>query len=206
MHQTGASSKVNTWKPDVVPWVERWLEYSTSPDNSEPMAYFFWDDEGIAMLMDKYDEEFVEDFNAIFTPVERADIFRVVTCLYFGGIVCIALDEAMSRILPILKIQWPLTHCSMPTLTQNLSGTQRIGSARQILLDGLMISLVKATASRIPKRRLLRLPPMANSPLTLSGGLKLTQIQTQTPIGGWDTRIRSSLLNGRWRLLLDTRP
>ncbi|KAL6802722.1 glycosyltransferase family 32 protein [Trichoderma sp. SZMC 28013] len=86
MHQTGASSKVNTWKPDVVPWVERWLEYATSPTDGEPMAYFFWDDEGIAMLMDKYDEEFVEDFNAIFTPVERADIFRVVTCLYFGGI------------------------------------------------------------------------------------------------------------------------
>ncbi|KAJ4854358.1 glycosyltransferase sugar-binding region containing DXD motif domain-containing protein [Trichoderma breve] len=86
MHQTGASSKVNTWKPDVVPWVERWLEYSASPNNSEPMAYFFWDDEGIAMLMDKYDKGFVEDFNAIFTPVERADIFRIVTCLYFGGI------------------------------------------------------------------------------------------------------------------------
>ncbi|KAL7935776.1 glycosyltransferase family 32 protein [Trichoderma chlorosporum] len=86
MHQTGVSSKVSTWKPEVVPWVEEWLEYATAPANSQPMAYFFWDDEGIDMFMRKYEKEFLNDFNTIFTPVERADIFRVLTCQIFGGI------------------------------------------------------------------------------------------------------------------------
>lgn len=90
MHQTGASSKIDTWKIELIPWVEQWLEYAVSPSssNNASMAYFFWDDEGIAMFMNKYEKAFLDDFNRIFTPVERADIFRVLTCDYFGGVVC----------------------------------------------------------------------------------------------------------------------
>ncbi|PTB65107.1 glycosyltransferase family 32 protein [Trichoderma citrinoviride] len=87
IHQTGASSRVDTWKPGVVPWVEQWLQYAVSPPNdSVPMAYFFWDNEGIAMFMDEYEKDFVIDFRNVFTPVERADIFRVLACRYLGGV------------------------------------------------------------------------------------------------------------------------
>ncbi|KAH6603645.1 glycosyl transferase [Trichoderma cornu-damae] len=87
MHQTGASSKADSWKTEVIPWVEQWLEYAVSPNNnSAPMAYFFWDDHGISLFMNKYETEFLNDFNAVFTPVERADIFRVLACQYFGGV------------------------------------------------------------------------------------------------------------------------
>ncbi|KAM0247511.1 hypothetical protein ACHAQJ_009817 [Trichoderma viride] len=86
MHQTGASSKVDTWKAEVIPLVQHWLEYSMFPSNSMPMAYFFWDDKGIEMLMNKYEKNFLDHFNGIFTPVERADIFRILVCQYFGGV------------------------------------------------------------------------------------------------------------------------
>lgn len=88
MHQTGQSSKVDTWKPEVIPWVEQWLEYAASPDSaSAAMAYFFWDDEGIDMFMNAYEKDFMGDFKSVFMPVERTDIFRILACRYLGGIV-----------------------------------------------------------------------------------------------------------------------
>ncbi|PTB81763.1 glycosyltransferase family 32 protein [Trichoderma longibrachiatum ATCC 18648] len=87
MHQTGQSSKVDTWKPEVIPWVEQWLEYAASPDSaSAAMAYFFWDDEGIDMFMNAYEKDFMGDFKSVFMPVERTDIFRILACRYLGGI------------------------------------------------------------------------------------------------------------------------
>ncbi|KAL6859553.1 glycosyltransferase family 32 protein [Trichoderma novae-zelandiae] len=53
---------------------------------ARPLAYFFWDDEGVAMFMDEYGREFVGGFDGVFTPVERADVFRVLTCQYLGGL------------------------------------------------------------------------------------------------------------------------
>jgi alpha 1,6-mannosyltransferase len=88
MHQTGASSKVDTWKPAIIPWVQQWLGYAVAPNNTAPMAYFFWDDEGIDLFMERYEKDFINDFYNIFTPVERADIFRVLVCQHFGGVVC----------------------------------------------------------------------------------------------------------------------
>ncbi|KAL7804869.1 glycosyltransferase family 32 protein [Trichoderma aethiopicum] len=87
MHQTGQSSKVDTWKPEVIPWVEQWLAYAVSPDNATAaMAYFFWDDEGIDMFMNAFETDFMSDFKSVFTPVERTDIFRVLACRYLGGV------------------------------------------------------------------------------------------------------------------------
>lgn len=96
MHQTGLSSKVDTWKAEIIPWVQQWLEYSVSPNNTAPMAYFFWDDEGIDMFMERYEQDFIPDFYSIFTPVERADIFRVLVCQHFGGVVCIILITSLT--------------------------------------------------------------------------------------------------------------
>ncbi|KAL7815624.1 glycosyltransferase family 32 protein [Trichoderma gracile] len=89
MHQTGRSSKANTWNPEVIPWVEQWLEYAVSPpprDTAAGMAYFFWDDEGIDLFMDEYERDLMSDFNSVFTPVERADVFRVLACRHLGGV------------------------------------------------------------------------------------------------------------------------
>lgn len=102
MHQTGASSKVDTWKAEIIPWVQQWLGYAVSPNNTAPMAYFFWDDEGIDLFMEKYEKDFIHDFYAIFTPVERADIFRVLVCQHLGGVVCIILITSLPSSLPFL--------------------------------------------------------------------------------------------------------
>ena len=88
VHQTSATADITRWKPDVLPWVEQWLQYSVSTGRSSPMAYFFWDDEGILAFMREFENDFLDDFNALFTPVERADIFRILACKWFGGVVC----------------------------------------------------------------------------------------------------------------------
>ncbi|PNY26820.1 Initiation-specific alpha-1,6-mannosyltransferase [Tolypocladium capitatum] len=85
VHQTSATARVTRWKPDVLPWVEQWLQYAVSPDRS-PMAYFFWDDEGILAFMREFESDFLDHFNTLFTPVERADIFRILACKWFGGV------------------------------------------------------------------------------------------------------------------------
>ncbi|POR31074.1 Initiation-specific alpha-1,6-mannosyltransferase [Tolypocladium paradoxum] len=94
VHQTSATAQVTRWKPDVLPWVEQWLQYSVSPDRSSPMAYFFWDDGGILAFMREFESDFLDDFNALFTPVERADIFRILACKWFGGVVRVPLPTA----------------------------------------------------------------------------------------------------------------
>ncbi|KND87159.1 Initiation-specific alpha-1,6-mannosyltransferase [Tolypocladium ophioglossoides CBS 100239] len=86
VHQTSATAQVTRWKPDVLPWVEQWLQYSVASNHGSPMAYFFWDDEGILAFMREFESGFLDDFNALFTPVERADIFRILTCKWFGGV------------------------------------------------------------------------------------------------------------------------
>ncbi|OAQ81290.1 glycosyl transferase [Purpureocillium lilacinum] len=87
VHQTSKSARVNTWKPEVLPWVEQWLRLSVpSTHNKRPMAYFFWDDDGILDFMREFESDMLGDFNAMFTPVERADIFRVLACKWFGGV------------------------------------------------------------------------------------------------------------------------
>jgi hypothetical protein len=111
MHQTGASSNVETWKAEVIPLVQHWLEYSMFPNNSAPMAYFFWDDKGIDLFMNKYEKDFVHDFNDVFTPVERADIFRVLVCQKFGGVVCIPSQEFTTPLFLFTVLPNPRVVC-----------------------------------------------------------------------------------------------
>ncbi|ODA81353.1 hypothetical protein RJ55_04318 [Drechmeria coniospora] len=86
VHQTSRSARMDTWKADVLPWVERWLRHAVEPEGASPMAYLFWDDEGILAFMREREPDLVDDFDAMFTPVERADIFRVLACQYYGGV------------------------------------------------------------------------------------------------------------------------
>jgi len=54
---------------------------------SSPMAYFLWDDDGVSALVNKYEKDFANDFMRVFSPVEQVDIFRIIVCRWFGGIV-----------------------------------------------------------------------------------------------------------------------
>lgn len=53
------------------------------------MAYFMWDDEGIADLMSETDPELLEYFDLLPRIVEKSDIFRIVVCNMIGGVVCL---------------------------------------------------------------------------------------------------------------------
>ncbi|CAK7225787.1 hypothetical protein SEUCBS140593_006021 [Sporothrix eucalyptigena] len=89
VHQTWSTTRIDSWTPKVLRCVERWLAYAVGggyEDGGPPMAYFFWDDEGMLAFMRKYEPDFVEPFLAFFSPVERTDIFRVLLCKWFGGI------------------------------------------------------------------------------------------------------------------------
>lgn len=87
VHQTWATARLETWSPDILPCLERWLEYATSPQLGSPMAYLFWDDEGVLAFMREFEPNFVDPFVSLFNAVERADIFRILVCNHFGGIV-----------------------------------------------------------------------------------------------------------------------
>lgn len=66
--------------------VEAWLEYATDPDGPE-LAYFMWDDQGAADLVQESDRDLFEAVELLPKPVEKADIFRVLVCNEIGGIV-----------------------------------------------------------------------------------------------------------------------
>lgn len=51
------------------------------------MAYFFWGDAGVSALVNTYEPDFLDDFQKMFSRVEQVDIFRVLACKWFGGIV-----------------------------------------------------------------------------------------------------------------------
>lgn len=72
----------------LLTYVEKWLRYSISAnDTFREMAYFWWDDDGVAMLVNEKESHFLEDYQTKFSTVERVDIFRVLVCKWFGGIV-----------------------------------------------------------------------------------------------------------------------
>lgn len=51
------------------------------------MAYFLWDDQGVLSLVKELESPLADDFTNVFSPVEKVDIFRIMVCKWFGGIV-----------------------------------------------------------------------------------------------------------------------
>ncbi|TPX18634.1 uncharacterized protein E0L32_002491 [Thyridium curvatum] len=86
VHQTWAVAQIDTWGTNVLSCVEKWLRYAVLGEYGSPMAYLFWDDDGMLAFVEEYEPDFVEPFITLFTPVERADIFRILVCKWFGGI------------------------------------------------------------------------------------------------------------------------
>lgn len=87
VHQTWKTTDINTWRIDVISWVEKWL--ADAVFSKTPMAYFFWNDEGMRELVQSYEPQFVKLYDSL-TPVEQSDIFRILVCKHFGGIVSVA--------------------------------------------------------------------------------------------------------------------
>lgn len=89
VHQTWKTTAADTWDPRILPWVELWLENSIYVDSGPSMAYFFWDDTGMRALVEQYENDFLERYDSLLTPVEQSDVFRILVCKHFGGIVSI---------------------------------------------------------------------------------------------------------------------
>lgn len=87
VHQTWKTTTVDGWSPKILPWVELWLEDSIRAERGPAMAYFFWDDIGMRALVEEFENDFLERYDSILTPVERSDAFRILVCKHFGGIV-----------------------------------------------------------------------------------------------------------------------
>ncbi|KAG5984970.1 hypothetical protein E4U55_002377 [Claviceps digitariae] len=87
VHQKWNDNDLTRLNEHVLGYVEKWLTYSISPtDKSPQMAYFWWADDGVDMLVKEKERHFFEDFQTMFSRVEKADIFRVLACKWFGGI------------------------------------------------------------------------------------------------------------------------
>ncbi|SPQ26531.1 bfaaa25d-f384-4e21-8b0e-fdbcbf3cbd81 [Thermothielavioides terrestris] len=82
VHQTWIRAKLDTLNLDVVSYVEQWLAYATSSQHG-PMAYFLWDNDGLAALFREYEPDFYNQSLSLFSPVEQTDIFRILVCKLF---------------------------------------------------------------------------------------------------------------------------
>lgn len=88
VHQKWNTARLNGTDSRIVSFVETWLTHSTLPEEgSSPMAYFLWDDQGVLSLVKELESPLADDFANVFSPVEKVDIFRIMVCKWFGGIV-----------------------------------------------------------------------------------------------------------------------
>ena len=195
VHQTARFSRMDTWNPSILPWIEKWLQYSMSPDQDQSMAYFFWDDEGIEQLVTELNEALLDDMLSIFTPVERADIFRILVCQRFGGIV-----RDFPVVLPLKGELSLLKHAdsrSTPTLTPNPCVIQQRGFLRRTLCNGRTIRTAKYMVANCLTNH--RHPTPTIDQFICSGALRQTWTPTLTRTGEWAIPFRYNSLSGRWR-------
>ncbi|KAK4890792.1 hypothetical protein LTR27_010493 [Elasticomyces elasticus] len=89
IHQTWRNLEPKTWNDVVRGSVEVWLTHATGDDEvaGEPaMAYFLWNDEGLANFIGTYEPDLLQNFQRLPYPVEKSDVFRVNVLKWFGGI------------------------------------------------------------------------------------------------------------------------
>jgi hypothetical protein len=90
IHQTYKTANVEKWSAPLFPFVEHWLTFAVKPGEADEMAYFLWDDQGINGVMRELEADFASSFK-LFSRIEQTDIFRIIACKWFGGIVSIEL-------------------------------------------------------------------------------------------------------------------
>ncbi|WXC64529.1 hypothetical protein SNK03_010339 [Fusarium graminearum] len=86
IYSSNGTGGANSWNPKILPWVELWLEASINLEHGPAMAYLFWDDVGMRSLIQEFENDFLDTYDSILTPVERSDVFRILVCKHFGGI------------------------------------------------------------------------------------------------------------------------
>ncbi|KAG5955252.1 hypothetical protein E4U58_007166 [Claviceps cyperi] len=87
VHQKWNDRNLGRLNEHLLGYIEKWLTYSVSAnDTFRQMAYFWWTDEGMAMLVKEKEHHFLQDFQTMFSTVEKVDILRVLVCKWFGGI------------------------------------------------------------------------------------------------------------------------
>lgn len=94
------------------------------------MAYFLWDDQGVLSLVKELESPLADDFTNVFSPVEKVDIFRIMVCKWFGGIV--SAEQHARRIL----VKTQADNSSTGTLTRNLSNIPPVGFSNPTLQNG----------------------------------------------------------------------
>jgi mannosyltransferase OCH1-like enzyme len=88
LHQTWKNTNIDTWSDNIRGVTEKWLEYVVSNN----MAYVLWDDVGINQVLEDHEWSNNEiwpsgDETSVLTFIERTDVFRILLCSLFGGIV-----------------------------------------------------------------------------------------------------------------------
>ncbi|PWY73058.1 glycosyl transferase [Aspergillus heteromorphus CBS 117.55] len=80
VHQTWKNTRIDTWPRPIRHSTERWLRMIDGK-----AAYILWDDDGVAQFIQRFESELEEQFFAL-SPVERADVFRVLVSKWIGGV------------------------------------------------------------------------------------------------------------------------
>lgn len=83
IHQTWKNTHHDRWPESFRRSTETWL----SGVESGNMAYFLWDDNGIAQFIRHFEPEIESQFYALPNNVERSDVFRILVSKWIGGIV-----------------------------------------------------------------------------------------------------------------------
>ncbi|RAK94976.1 glycosyltransferase family 32 protein [Aspergillus ibericus CBS 121593] len=81
VHQTWKSTRVDTWPHEIRQSTEKWLRVVNGQ-----MAYFLWDDEGVAEFIRRFEPALEEQFYALPSHVEQSDVFRVLVSKWIGGV------------------------------------------------------------------------------------------------------------------------
>lgn len=95
VHQTWRNDDSTTWDFAITQHVEDWLYTAVGPglswgrnDESEAeMAYIYWDDSGVDLLIQGYEPNFAGLYEQLPLAIEKADTFRVAVIKWFGGVV-----------------------------------------------------------------------------------------------------------------------
>ncbi|KAJ5485443.1 hypothetical protein N7539_005431 [Penicillium diatomitis] len=82
LHQTWKDTYPEQWPETFQRSTETWL---ADLDHGN-MAYFLWDDSGIAQFMRHFEPEMESRFYALPNNVERSDVFRVLVSKWIGGV------------------------------------------------------------------------------------------------------------------------
>ncbi len=122
LHQTWKNRRVDQWTDFLRNSVEKWLTHVVNDD----MAYFFWDDEGIAQFLTEFEPDFVGSFLHLPANVERTDVFRILVVKWFGGIVRLS-PHSYTDYFADLRLVCRRRH-STPTPTKVMDLANRRGS------------------------------------------------------------------------------